>query len=92
LDQELKRIEKEAARHAASPRTTTPPRSFELPFPVIVALAAVFPLVRLAQWRRRRRRIAAQLCATCGYDVRSNDAKCSECGSDIGRAQPRTEA
>jgi hypothetical protein len=51
-------------------------------------LAVVFtgaPLVLWCAWKvvhtqRRRRRLIAGLCPHCGYDVRANPQRCSECG------------
>ena len=60
-------------------------RTFAIPFPVGVCVAflgATSPVFR----NRRRRRIRAEraaggLCLECGYDLRGNTGRCSECGA-----------
>lgn len=54
----------------------------EIPYPLLVCVAAVVPcwwLLRIPK-RRRRRRLAMGLCPGCGYDLRGTIDRCSECG------------
>ena len=48
-----------------------------------VAATMVLPLARLADFprRRRRARVRAGLCRSCGYDLRATPDRCPECGS-----------
>jgi hypothetical protein len=46
----------------------------------------VWPWIGWTAYRRRRARQwdRAGLCPKCGYDIRANPAKCSECGHEPG--------
>jgi hypothetical protein len=50
-----------------------------------VSGAAVWPWIGWTVYRRRRarRRDRAGLCPKCGYDVRANPTRCSECGYEL---------
>lgn len=61
-----------------------PYRLIAVPYWFIATLLSL-PLIRaLIASRRRRRRIARQLCPDCGYDLRATPGRCPECGcSDV---------
>jgi hypothetical protein len=55
-----------------------------IPYGFIATLLAIAPLIRLRQIflaRKRRWRLAHNLCADCGYDLRASTACCPECGA-----------
>lgn len=57
------------------------------PLWIVELLTAVLPALWLTQLRRRfrQRRTKAGLCPRCGYDIRANPQRCSECGFELGR-------
>jgi hypothetical protein len=53
-----------------------------LPFWLLAAVCGIAPALRWNPRRlRRRRRLAAGLCTTCGYDLRASPGCCPECGN-----------
>jgi hypothetical protein len=65
----------------APPGTMTDRRiMFPLWAPVVLLLPV--PVIRLLQWRSRRRRHRAGHCPSCGYDLRATPDRCPECGVD----------
>jgi hypothetical protein len=66
-------------------------RLIAVPYWFIAALLSL-PLVRaVLVWRRRRRRVARQLCPDCGDDLRATPGRCPECGTS-GSAPPALAA
>ena len=68
------------------PHTVKPCDAWQVGLPrwFLLAVAAVLPSMRIAAWRRRRRRtsrIAPGQCPTCGYDLRATPDRCPECGT-----------
>ena len=72
-------------------------RALYLPHGLLVAVAAVAPLVRLRRRLRARRHRGERLCPSCGYNLTGNvSGVCPECGttrsfvrrskSDVGRS------
>jgi predicted RNA-binding Zn-ribbon protein involved in translation (DUF1610 family) len=60
--------------------------AIEIPHWALAVLLAVLPATwctRVVTARRRSRRIARGLCASCGYDLRSSHDRCPECGATI---------
>jgi len=63
--------------------TLAPWWSVRVPFPHLMALFAIPPLLWLPghfRRRRARRRAATGLCPDCGYDLRGSPGRCPECG------------
>lgn len=56
--------------------------ALSVPFPYLIGVFAVLPVMRLAAWlrRKRRQRYAPALCRNCGYDLRAGHGRCPECG------------
>lgn len=57
-----------------------------VPYWLLAAVTAILPgilAVRYVRGRRRRRRMAAGMCAKCGYDLRASSGVCPECGGKI---------
>ena len=52
-----------------------------VPYWLIVTLFLLLPLAWLGGVARRRYRRRHQLCAACGYDLRSSPERCPECGA-----------
>ncbi|HZN69920.1 MAG TPA: zinc ribbon domain-containing protein [Tepidisphaeraceae bacterium] len=76
-----------------SPRATII-EGWEVRFPhsaVLLALLLLTGLTLLPAWRRRRRRLRG-LCEHCGYDLRSSDERCPECGADIPPKTPKVSS
>ena len=63
-------------------------RLIAVPYWFIAALLSL-PLIRVfVVTRRRRHRLARQLCPDCGYDLRGTPGRCPECGA----SEPRPAA
>ena len=50
-------------------------------FPLSICL--ILPIMWLCRRLTNRRRLAANFCAACGYDLRASKDKCPECGAGI---------
>ena len=63
----------------------------QIPIWLAVALAGIpsWGLVRAIKHRlRKHRRLAANLCLDCGYDMRATPERCPECGKVVGAVEP----
>ena len=60
--------------------------NFTVTIPHAYLVLILLALAGLETKVRNRRRYAPGLCQSCGYDVRSNDTRCSECGTVIPTA------
>ncbi len=72
------------ARYVASDRPTRVERIVLVPCWLAAFVLTILPAVWVARWRRRRsarRRLAAGLCPSCGYDLRESHGRCPECGA-----------
>lgn len=50
---------------------------------VMIFLDSYRTIASVLRDERRESAIARQLCPTCGYDVRANEERCSECGEPL---------
>jgi hypothetical protein len=69
--------------------------SFDAPFWILPAAAALLPTWRVARWIRAvlksRRRFGPGKCHRCGYDMRATPERCPECGQVADAALNRNE-
>jgi hypothetical protein len=65
-----------------------------VPFALAAAALAVLPLSWVPLWLRRRsvrrRRLLANQCPRCGYDLRGGPGQCPECGRAVVAGEPDT--
>ncbi len=59
-----------------------------LPFWFPLVLFGLLPAVRIVMRVRHRKDVAEHRCPACGYDMRANPAKCSECGHEVAAKTP----
>jgi hypothetical protein len=55
---------------------------YEIHYWPLTFLLAIAPATRVIAEFRRRRRLAAGHCTSCGYDLRATPDRCPECGAD----------
>ena len=71
------------------PSAVTPSRVagvvVRVPYWSVVLLAAIQPTALLVRRWRSRRRLRANCCVLCGYDIRATPDRCPECGLGVGR-------
>jgi hypothetical protein len=56
------------------------------PYWMIVLLTGLLPVIALARWVRKRSPRDANLCPSCGYDLRATPDRCPECGTVASKA------
>src|SRR5208282_1131825 len=66
-------------------------RGYLLKFPHLLLVVVVMILIQLLLETVRRRRPVPGLCQQCGYDIRGNSERCSECGTPISAGNTRRE-
>jgi hypothetical protein len=60
-----------------------------VPYWTIGILCVTWPFIFLRRAHRRHRRLGANQCPTCGYDLRASKDKCPECGTPIRTPPPK---
>lgn len=60
-------------------------RAVIIPYWLIAAGFLAAPLAALVRGWRKRRRISAHLCTSCGYDLRATPDRCPECGESSSK-------
>jgi hypothetical protein len=67
--------------NAPGPKYTNSYFGIALPFWLLALVCGIAPALRWNPRRLRRRRLAAGLCPSCGYDLRATPERCPECGA-----------
>jgi hypothetical protein len=67
-------------------------RGVAIPWWMICGVVVLYGAARFARERRRQQRIAAGLCAICGYDLRASRDRCPECGTAVSEKEFTAEA
>jgi hypothetical protein len=56
-------------------------RIFTIPIWSLTLIFGILPAVEVVKRLRRSRRLSANRCASCGYDMRATPERCPECGT-----------
>lgn len=57
----------------------------------VVFLFSILPAIWLITRLRRRKRISANACPVCGYDLRASPDRCPECGTSRPSGSPQAQ-
>jgi hypothetical protein len=63
-----------------------------LPYWLLIAVAAICPMIWVRRMLRLRRRLRRGQCPQCGYDLQATPNKCPECGQEAASAEPAATA
>jgi hypothetical protein len=66
------------------------PQAFEIPVEIAGVPYSIAFVIAMERWTKRRKRLADNLCPTCGYDLRTSMERCPECGISVPPLLNRT--